>query len=86
MALAWKASWVHALAGSNPASSAIPIRGNAEADPSGRRSRPAPEGVRLARDLNKSRSCERPAAQTLGDDFDPGLVHGLELAEDLGTG
>src|SRR5512132_674092 len=40
MALAWKAGWVHALAGSNPASSATPTRGNAEVDPSGRRSRP----------------------------------------------
>src|SRR4249919_3816895 len=40
MALAWKAGWVNALAGSNPASSAAPTRGNAEADPSGRRSRP----------------------------------------------
>src|SRR5215208_4176038 len=29
MALAWKAGWVHALAGSNPASSATPTRGNA---------------------------------------------------------
>jgi hypothetical protein len=29
----WKACWVHALAGSNPASSATPTRGNAEADP-----------------------------------------------------
>jgi hypothetical protein len=28
MALAWKASWVHALAGSNPASSAAVTRGN----------------------------------------------------------
>jgi hypothetical protein len=34
----WKAGWVHALAGSNPASSATPTRGNAEADPSGQRS------------------------------------------------
>jgi hypothetical protein len=29
MALAWKAGWVQALAGSNPASSATPTRGNA---------------------------------------------------------
>jgi hypothetical protein len=29
MALAWKASWVHALAGSNPASSAALTSGNA---------------------------------------------------------
>jgi hypothetical protein len=40
MALAWKAGWVQALAGSNPASSAAPTRGNAQADPSGRRSGP----------------------------------------------
>jgi hypothetical protein len=40
MALAWKAGWVQALAGSNPASSAALTRGNAEGDPSGRRSRP----------------------------------------------
>jgi hypothetical protein len=35
----WKAGWVQALAGSNPASSAIPTRGNADADPYGWRSR-----------------------------------------------
>ena len=40
MAHAWKACWVHALAGSNPASSAAVIRANAEADLSRRRSRP----------------------------------------------
>jgi hypothetical protein len=38
MALAWKAGWVHALAGSNPASSATPTRRDADGPPG--RSRP----------------------------------------------
>jgi hypothetical protein len=50
----WKASWVHALAGSNPASSAAPTRGDAEADPSGRRSRPGIVSIFVGPELDTS--------------------------------